>query len=283
MKVLITGAAGQLGSELVRVFNSRGDEVVGTTHQTLDITDAVAVEALVQAEKPDWIVHSAAWTAVDACEADPEKAFLVNGSSTEVIVQAASRVGARVVYVSTDYVFDGMKLEPYVETDAVNPQSVYGASKLAGERVMRKQDLIVRISWVCGYTGANMVKTILRLAESNPELSFVSDQVGHPTLADDAAEAIANLVHGSEQGIFHVTNQGAVSWCEFAQEVLKAAGQDPERVKPIATKDLLPPRPAKRPSNSVLRNSALEQAGYSPLDDFRIPLKRLVQRLITEQ
>lgn len=279
MKVVVTGAAGQLGTELVEIFSAHGDVVVATTHATLDITDASAVEALVTAEKPDWILHAAAWTAVDNCEGDPDKAFAVNATATASIVAAAAKIGARVLYVSTDYVFDGAKKTPYVETDATNPQSVYGSSKLAGEAAMRDQDLIVRISWVCGFHGGNMVKTILRLADSQPELRFVNDQIGHPTFADDAARMMHTLVHANRHGIHHVTNQGAVSWYEFAREVLSAAGLDPQRVSPVATADLQPPRPARRPENSVLDNSALRAAGIPLLDDFRVPLARLVKRL----
>ena len=279
MKVLVTGAAGQLGTELVSVFERGGHEVVGTTHATLDISQPSAVAECVAAVKPNFIVHAAAWTAVDACESDAEKAFAVNGTATASLVSAAEKVGARVAYVSTDYVFDGSKKSPYVETDAVNPQSVYGASKLAGEQALRDIDLTVRISWVCGFHGANMVKTILRIAAAQPELTFVNDQVGHPTFADDAAGMIATLVEHEQQGIFHVTNQGAVSWHGFAQEVLRAAGLDPARVLPVLTADLQPPRPAPRPANSVLENKALTQAGFTLLDDFRIPLARLVQRL----
>ena len=279
MKVLVTGAAGQLGTELVSAFERGGHEVVGTTHATLDISQPSAVAECVAAVKPNFIVHAAAWTAVDACESDAEKAFAVNGTATASLVSAAEKVGARVAYVSTDYVFDGSKKSPYVETDAVNPQSVYGASKLAGEQALRDIDLTVRISWVCGFHGANMVKTILRIAAAQPELTFVNDQVGHPTFADDAAGMIVTLVEHEQQGIFHVTNQGAVSWHGFAQEVLRAAGLDPSRVLPVATTDLQPPRPAPRPANSILENAALAQAGFTLLDDFRIPLARLVQRL----
>lgn len=279
MKVVVTGAAGQLGTELVEIFSAHGDDVVATTHATLDITDASAVEVLVAAEKPDWILHAAAWTAVDNCEGDPDKAFAVNATATASIVAAAAKIGARVLYVSTDYVFDGTKKSPYVETDATNPQSVYGSSKLAGEAAMRDQDLIARISWVCGFHGGNMVKTILRLADSQPELRFVNDQIGHPTFADDAARMMHTLVHANRHGIHHVTNQGAVSWYEFAREVLSAAGLDPQRVSPVTTADLQPPRPARRPENSVLDNSALRTAGIPLLDDFRVPLARLVKRL----
>lgn len=282
MKVLITGAAGQLGTELVEAFTQAGHDVIPTTHATLDIVDASSVEKMVRASRPDWIIHGAAWTAVDACESDPQRASAVNGAGTRNIVSAAANVGARVLYVSTDYVFDGNKAGAYVESDSPNPQSVYGSSKLEGERAMRPTDLVVRISWVCGYHGGNMVKTILRLASTNPTLSFVDDQVGHPTFADDAARAMLRLVEAGLSGTFHVTNAGAVSWYEFAREVLRAAGEDPDRVKPIATADLQPPRPAKRPANSVLDNAALRAAGLPALDDFRIPLVRLVSRLMAD-
>jgi len=282
VKVLVTGAAGQLGTELVDVFSRAGHEVVGTTHHTLDICDTAAVTALVDAERPDWILHGAAWTAVDACEADPDRAEAVNGGGTRNLVAAAERVGARVLYVSTDYVFDGSKTGPYLESDVPNPQSVYGASKLSGERAMRPSDLIVRISWVCGYHGNNMVKTILRIAAAQPSLAFVDDQIGHPTFADDAAQGMLTLVEAGASGIFHLTNQGAVSWCGFARAVLAAAGADPSRVAAITTADLQPPRPAKRPANSVLENAAMRDAGFALLDDFRVPLARLVGRLLAD-
>jgi dTDP-4-dehydrorhamnose reductase len=279
MKVLVTGAAGQLGTELVDVFTSHGDEVVGVAHGDLDITDHAAVDRVIAEVRPDWVLHAAAWTAVDNCESDPDKAFAVNGAATANIVASAAKCSARVMYVSTDYVFDGTKSGPYVESDPTNPQSVYGASKLAGEQALRPEDLNVRISWVCGFHGGNMVKTILRIAEAQPELRFVHDQVGHPTFADDAARMMHTLVHRDARGTFHVTNQGAVSWYEFAGEVLIAAGLDPARVSPVATAELQPPRPAKRPANSVLDNAALRAAGIPLLDDFRVPLARLVNRL----
>ncbi len=231
---------------------------------------------------PDWILHGAAWTAVDACESDPDRAEAVNGGGTRNIVAAAERVGARVLYVSTDYVFDGTKTGPYVESDPTNPQSAYGASKLSGERAMRANDLIVRISWVCGYHGNNMVKTIMRIAAAQPTLAFVDDQVGHPTFADDAARGMLALVEAGAAGTFHLTNQGAVSWCGFARAVLEASGDDPTRVAAIATADLQPPRPAKRPANSVLDNAAMRAAGFPMLDDFRVPLARLVKRLLAD-
>ncbi len=282
MRVLITGAGGQVGHELVETFRADGHDVHGFDHASLDITDRDAVMAAIIAVHPDAVIHPAAWTAVDACEADPERAFLVNALATRFIVEAARIVGAPVHYVSTDYVFDGTKSSPYVEWDATAPSSVYGASKLAGELELGAESSIIRTSWVCGYHGGNMVKTILRIAAENDRLSFVDDQHGHPTFADDLAVMIKRIVVDRRTGNFHVTNQGAVSWFEFAQEVLIASGADPARVQPVATADLQPPRPAPRPANSVLENAALRLSGIELLDDFRIPLQRLVNRILAD-
>lgn len=279
MRVLITGAGGQVGTELVDVFNAGGHVVAGFDHAGLDITDRDAVRAAVVEFHPDAIVHSAAWTAVDVCESDPNRAYAVNAMGTRFVVEAARLVSAPVHYISTDYVFDGTKDSPYVEWDETNPQSVYGKSKLAGERELDDGSIIIRTSWVCGFHGPNMVKTILRLAAEHESLSFVDDQRGCPTFADDLAAKIGELVEGRHTGIFHVTNQGAVSWYEFAREVLTASGQDPDRVKPIATADLRPPRPAPRPANSVLENSALRRSETSLLPPFNLSLRELVNLL----
>ena len=280
MKILVTGAAGQLGREIVDVAQARGLDVVAADRTLLDITDDDAVRRVVALHRPDAIVHAAAWTAVDECEADPDKANRVNGTATAVIVAAAREVGASVHVISTDYVFDGTKSQPYVETDATNPQSAYGRSKLLAERSTDPQrDTVIRVSWLSGFHGANMVKTILRLAATPGPLRFVSDQVGHPTFADDAAGMIVRLVTERRTGIWHVTNQRAVSWYRFACEVLAAAGEDPARVEPVLTSELVPPRPAPRPANSVLDNARLRAEGIELLDDFRVPLARLVTRL----
>ena len=282
MKLFVTGAGGQLGHELVEAIRAAGHEPIATTHAQLDITDEEAVRIAIGSAKPDVVIHAAAWTAVDACEGDIEKAMLVNGTASKYIADAAHAVGARVVYISTDYVFDGSKPTPYNEDDVPNPQSAYGASKLAGEQAMSEQDAIVRISWVCGFHGANMVKTILKLGATMSELKFVDDQIGNPTFADDAAKAIVNIATSGLGGIWHVTNQGVVSWYEFAREVLLTAGMDAAKVKPISTSDLQPPRPAKRPANSVLHNGRMIAEGMALLPDFREPLARLVRRLQAE-
>ena len=282
MRLLVTGAGGQLGRELVDAARHAGHDVVGLAKSELDITDQTAVDTAVQQAQPDVVIHAAAWTAVDACESDPDKAHLVNVIGTRNVVQAAQAVGARTVYISTDYVFDGDKPTPYVEEDAPSPQSVYGRTKWEGEREMGDGDLIVRISWVCGFHGANMVKTILKIMKSQPELRFVDDQVGSPTMADDAAAGIIRLIEHGARGVWHLTNQGSTSWYGFAGDVLEAAGEDRARVKPIRTADLQPPRPAKRPANSVLANTKMLASSIAPLPHYLPSLNHLVRRLLVE-
>ena len=274
-RALVTGGGGQLGSELVPLFG----DAIGTTSATLDVTDRDAVLGAVTTVRPDVIVHAAAWTAVDACEDDPERAFAVNALGTRHVADAARRVGAHVVYVSTDYVYDGTKDEPYHEWDQTAPQSVYGASKLAGERELDPGATIVRTSWVFGRQGGNFVKTMLRLAAGPDELRVVNDQRGHPTWAADLAAVIARLAVDRRPGVFHVTNQGATTWFDLARDILRLAGSDPSRVVPISSNDLA--RPAARPTNSVLDNVALRQSGIPLAPDHREPLERLVKELVT--
>lgn len=280
MKLLITGAAGQLGKDLVASAQKQGHDFVAVSHADLDITDNAQVAHTIELVRPTVVVHAAAWTQVDACESDEKKAMNVNRDGTANIVAAARKVGARVVYMSTDYVFDGTKPTPYIESDIPNPQSVYGVSKLAGERALDlAQDLVVRISWVCGEHGSNMVKTILRLAATQETLTFVNDQIGSPTFTNDVAPLILDFAAAERVGVWHATNQGSTSWFGFAQDVLRAADLDPTRVHSVATKDLRPQRPAKRPANSVLENSKMCKANLALLDDFHTPLNRLVKLL----
>jgi dTDP-4-dehydrorhamnose reductase len=277
VRILVTGGAGQVGREVAVALH--GEDVVAAAHADLDVTDAAGVRTFVEHNRPHAIVHCAAWTAVDACEGDPERAHRVNTVGVRHVMQAARGVGAYVVAVSTDYVFDGTKAEPYDERDVPNPRSVYGRSKWAGEQEIDGNCAVVRTSWVCGRYGSNMVKTILRLAAEHETLSFVSDQRGHPTIASDLATVLARFAQERRAGLWHVTNQGAVSWYEFARAVLSAAGDDPERVRPVTTDELKPPRPAPRPANSVLDNRALRLAGIPLLPDFRESLSPLVREL----
>jgi dTDP-4-dehydrorhamnose reductase len=297
MRLVITGALGQLGRELLGVFAAGGHhELVaadvapvleaaasgpalpeGVDVVAADITDRDSILGLLTTVRPDYIVHPAAFTAVDRCESEVETAYKVNVIGTRHVAEGARRVGCPVLYVSTDYVFDGTKDAPYLEWDEPNPQSVYGRTKLGGERELDPGSTVVRTSWVCGRHGNNMVKTVLRLAGERDTLSFVADQRGHPTFAADLAAMIGRLVVDRRPGVFHVTNQGAVSWYEFAQAVLEAAGEDPGRVKPITTAEY--PLPATRPANSVLDNAALRLSGIPLARDFREPLAEVVKAL----
>jgi dTDP-4-dehydrorhamnose reductase len=280
VKIFVTGAGGQVGHEVCACFAAEPQhEVIAADRTALDVGDRDAVLQAITGCQPDAVVHCAAWTAVDACEADPDRALGVNALGTRHVAEAARRVGARVLCLSTDYVFDGDKPEPYVEWDPPNPRSVYGHSKWAAEMEAGPEATIVRTSWVSGRHGSNMVKTILSLAAKHGTLAFVDDQRGQPTFAPDLATMIRRLVVDRRPGVFHVTNQGAVSWYEFAGAVLTAAGLDPARVRPISTAELQPPRAAPRPTNSVLDNAALRLGGIDLLPDFREPLTRLVRTL----
>jgi len=269
--LVVTGAGGQLGTDLVDHCRGAGDDVVATTHAALDITDRDAVHGAISQLRPEVVVNCAAWTAVDACEGDVDRAILANGLAVRWLAEACARTGAHLVQLSTDYVFDGSLDRPYREWDAPSPQSAYGASKLLGELeadVLGTSATIVRTSWVCSTHPPNMVTTIMRLASEREELAFVADQVGHPTFTADLAPMIRRLAVDRRSGVHHVTNQRATSWYGFARDVVAALGKDPAMVKPIATSELQPPRPARRPANSVLDNAVLRLAGIPLLRDY---------------
>lgn len=281
MRVLITGAGGQLGQDLRSAFTNSGlSEVIALDRARLDVADRKAVLDSLGALQPTVVVHAGAWTAVDACQGDPDRAFRVNALGTRNVAEGVARQGAHLVYVSTDYVFDGAAVDAYREWDPTNPLSVYGRSKLGGER--EAQSLcpgatVVRTSWVCGAHGANMVKTVLRLARDHPTLRFVDDQRGCPTFTEDLAAMIVRLATDRLPGVVHVTNQGPTTWYHFARDILATAGMDPDRVMPITTAEM--PRPAPRPANSVLDNAALRYHAMGLLDDHHIPLERVVKQL----
>lgn len=271
MKVLVTGARGQVGSELLKAL---GDRAVAPA---FDVADRDAVLQTITTVAPDVVVHAAAFTDVDGCELDPDKAWAVNALGTRHVAEACRRVGARVVCLSTDYVFSGDLDRPYTEWDEPNPLSVYGRSKLAGERELSPDDTVVRTSWVFGATGRNMVKTVLRLMAEGRPLRFVDDQHGCPTAAVDLAAKVVELLR--RPGLFHVTNQGATTWYGFVRDVVESAGGDADSVTPIKTSELDPPRPAPRPANSVLANKALELSGLALLPHYRASLASLVEEL----
>jgi dTDP-4-dehydrorhamnose reductase len=284
VKVLVTGAGGQVGSELVRVCAQAGDDVVAADRARLDVGDRDAVLGAVLSARPDVVVHCGAWTAVDDCEGDPDRAWRDNALACRWVAEACRRSGAHLVHVSTDYVFSGDKLDPYVEWDAPGPRSAYGRSKLAGEEEIRAGlpgAAIARTSWVCGAGGRNVVRTVLELLAKDPsrELAFVDDQRGCPSFTDDLAPALRRLAASRLPGTFHVTNSGPTTWFGFVEAVLEAAGRDPGHVRPIATADLDPPRPAPRPSNSVLDGAAWRLSGFDALPHWSEPLERLVKEL----
>jgi len=266
VRVLIVGAGGQVGTELLSCFPD--DEVVAAHRADADLTDPNAIRALVADCRPDLIINGAALTAVDRCETEPELADAVNAIAVGVLAESAAAVDAHLVTLSTDYVFDGTKPGAYVESDEPNPQSVYGRTKRRGETLAGPSATIVRTSWIWSPTPPNMVLTVLRLLDGEGHLRFVDDQIGCPTFAADLAGMVAELGRRRHAGVIHVTNQGPVSWYEFVREIARQAGHDPARVEPISTSDLHPPRPAPRPANSVMASEVLPVIGIAPLRPY---------------
>jgi dTDP-4-dehydrorhamnose reductase len=284
MRLLVTGAAGQLGSDVVATAEGAGDDVLAADRSVVDITDGDAVAELLATWRPDTVVNCAAWTAVDACEGDPGRAHAVNSQAVRWLAEACDRVGAHLMQVSTEYVFDGTSSRPYREDDETGPLSVYGSSKLGGERqalALGPSAAVVRTSWVCGQHGSNMVRTVLRLLHEQRPLAFVDDQRGCPTFTTDLAPVLLRIAQERRHGLHHATNEGAVSWFEFVRDIVAAAGGDPSSVTPISTEQLDPPRPARRPALGVLDNAVLRAAGWPPPRDFREPLGELVRALAT--
>jgi dTDP-4-dehydrorhamnose reductase len=258
MRILITGAAGMLGQDLGEAAGAAGHEVFGLARAELDVTDADAVEASVARARPDVVINSAAWTDVDGAEAEETQATLVNGAGAGNVAGAAARAGAWTIHVSSDYVFDGAKREPYLESDRVGPESAYGRSKLAGEREVaraaRERHTTVRSSWLFGAGGSCFPRTIARLAAERDALTVVDDQVGCPTFTGHLAATLVQLATapgGPPAGVLHVAAAGECSWFEFATEIVAASGLTCE-VKPGLSGELT--RPAPRPAYSVMRS-----------------------------
>lgn len=269
MKVLVTGAAGQLGQDVVKELERKGHEAVGVDRHQLDITDAGAVHSMITDVKPDAILHCAAYTNVDKAEEDREAAYNVNAVGSENLAKAAADNHSKLLYVSTDYVFDGSATEPYEVDHPTKPLGVYGETKLAGEEMVQKhleRYYIVRTAWVYGIHGNNFVKTMLKLGAERDELGVVHDQVGSPTYTVDLARFMVELAETDKYGVYHASNEGVCSWYEFAIEIFKQAGID-VKVNPLTTEQF--PRPAERPKYSVLSKKKIAEQGLTPFRNWK--------------
>ena len=284
MKYLVTGYNGQLGYDIVRELKNRGvndTDIIPTDVKDMDITDRDAVIKKVNDVKPDVIFHNAAWTNVDGAEDSKELCEKVNYLGTKNMVDAAKMVGAKIVYISTDYVFDGTKDGMYEVNDQTNPLSVYGMTKYQGEEAVRSYDnhFIVRISWVFGINGKNFIRTMLKLSESRNELNVVADQVGSPTYTVDLARLLVDMVSTNKYGTYHANNEGFCSWAEFAKYIFDSSNID-MKVNAIPTSSY--PQKATRPLNSKLSKKSLDDAGFNRLPDWKDAVNRYKEELINE-
>jgi len=279
MRVTVFGASGLLGKALLHEW--RGDAVTGLSSRDADIRDAERVQQVVRETRPQWIVLAAAYTDVDGCEGNPDLAFAVNRDGAMNVAAVAKEVGARLLFLSSDYVFDGKKTTAYEISDQRNPQSVYGRAKAEAEVKLLElmpECCIARTSWLFGTGGKSFPDTILRLAASRPALDVVNDQHGCPTYTTDLARAMIQLCRKNASGILHVTNSGDCSWFEFAQEIVQGAGLA-TAVRPVSSQQM--PRPAPRPAYSVLSQASLQVLGIK-MPSWRDALRRyLEQRRLT--
>ena len=279
MKFFITGVNGQLGYDVKRELLERGyTDILAPTRVDLDITNEDAVKKMIREYRPSVIFHCAAYTAVDKAEEEQEKCYQVNVLGTKYLTEAAKEVGAKIIYISTDYVFDGIKEGIYQTDDKVNPVNYYGKTKYLGENFIREYDnhIIVRISWVFGIHGKNFIKTMLNLAESHKELNVVCDQIGSPTYTKDLAGLLVNMFLSNIKGLYHGTNEGYCSWYEFAEFIFKESRKK-VKVHPILTKDYK--TKAKRPLNSKLSKESLDYIGVNRLPGWQDAVKRYIQEL----
>ena len=282
MKVLVTGVKGQLGYDVVKELTKRNHEAVGVDVEDMDITDFSAVEKVLTAVKPDAVIHCAAWTAVDAAEDNADKVMKINVDGTSNIAKVCKAIDAKMVYISTDYVFDGTGEAPW-DPDCKDyaPQNVYGISKLGGEKAVAEilsKYFIVRIAWVFGKNGDNFIKTMLRLSGTHDTLRVVDDQIGTPTYTYDLSRLLVDMIETEKYGYYHATNEGGyISWAEFASEIFKQAKKS-TKVIPVTTAEYGLSK-AKRPFNSRLDKSKLTLNGFERLPLWQDALKRYLEEL----
>lgn len=279
MKVLVTGVKGQLGHDVVDELNQRGHEAVGVDIEEMDVTDGTSVRKTMSAVKPDAVIHCAAWTAVDAAEDNEDKVRLVNATGTENIAQECKKLGCKLMYLSTDYVFDGGGEQPWApDCTEFAPLNVYGKTKLEGETAVKRlleKYYIVRIAWVFGKNGNNFIKTMLRLSETHDTLKVVNDQIGTPTYTLDLSRLLVDMIETEKYGCYHATNEGGyISWADFAKEIFRQANRK-VTVVPVTTAEYGLSK-AVRPFNSRLDKSKLVENGFIPLPTWQDALKRFL-------
>lgn len=286
MKVLITGANGQLGTDVVSLFRGSGHMVFACDRDTLDITDSSACEIVVEEFGPDVVIHCAAYTAVDRAEEEVESAYRINAAGTRNLVIACESVRAKFCYISTDYVFDGTSETAYHEYDIPNPQSIYGKSKLAGEVLVQSLSaryFIVRTSWVYGLHGHNFVKTMLRLGKERDSLQVVQDQTGAPTFTEDLASFLEELIKTDSYGIYHASNSGKCTWYEFAKKIFEEAELITGEKFKVSIQSCITeeyPLPAPRPRNSTMAHWAIRSNGFTDLREWEKGLRSFLEKYL---
>ena len=268
-RVLVTGINGQLGYDVIKELDKRGYISIGVDKEKMDLTDLSNINSFIKDSNVDAIIHCAAYTAVDLAEDNKELCEIVNSLSVKEIANVCKELDIPLVYISTDYVFDGSKDEEYTENDIENPINVYGKTKLDGENYVKEildKYYIVRISWVLGENGKNFINTMLRLSKEHKELNIIDDQIGSPTYTKDLAPLLADMLETDRYGLYHATNEGFCSWYEFAKEIFKIKNID-IKVNPISTKDY--PTKARRPLNSKMSKQKLIDKGFTPLRNWK--------------
>lgn len=279
MKVLVTGATGQLGYDVLKVLLARGKEAKGVSTKEMNLMDSPQIEQVISSYHPDVIIHCGAYTAVDKAEEESIPCMQVNSVGTLAIAKAAKAIDAKLVYISTDYVFDGEGDTPFETTDKKAPVNMYGLTKLFGEQAVQlvcQKYFIVRISWVFGKNGNNFIKTMLRLGKTRDEISVVSDQWGSPTYTADLAPLLCDMIETEAYGVYHATNEGITNWADFAEEIFHEAGMSCH-VKYIKTEEY--PTKAERPKNSRLSKKSLDEAGFHRLPLWRNALERYLEEI----
>lgn len=280
MRVLVTGVKGQLGHDVMNELAKRGYEGIGVDVEEMDITDAAAVERVMREAHADKVVHCAAWTAVDAAEDQVDLCRKVNTLGTENIAKMCRELDLPMIYLSTDYVFDGEGTRPWEPDDERHPLNVYGQTKYEGEIAVEKyleKYFIVRIAWVFGVNGKNFIKTMLKLSETHDTLTVVDDQVGSPTYTYDLARLLVDMLETEKYGRYHATNEGLCSWYEFAQEIFRQAGKN-VTVLPVSSEEY--PAKAKRPHNSRMNKDKLEEMGFERLPSWQDALSRYLKEIM---